>query len=584
MAMRRAPRIWEQKLEKMIRSAGVAGLGSASSAVIGPPPVPGPDAGGSEPAPPPVVDPTPAAPRVPSTPVVAGTTLGLTIIWDGKDTTGIVFPRGTTVEVYVSGTTGFTPSSATLKGVIAEPGGSLLVGGISAGATFYVRFIAVYGDGQKSGPSAEGSAMVGLVQGPDINGDAVITQIVAATTPVTTYKLGSIWLNTSNGTYNVLESVGGTPTWVKREWDTAAIAANAITANQIAAQAITAKLVTGEVIRTTTADAGARVRISSADGVEVFGPSGRVFQASPTGTVTITGYQPAGSYLTSGDVGSGGSTIIDGGRITTGFISGDRITGGTIEGTTIQTRAGGSRIRIDDAVSGPYGTNDAIEFIGGGNSRALIAWDESDQMLDFYANNFGVYSRNGGTTVFDVSGRIEADSAVVGTLTANTSMEISFSGGNRAFRVASDGGVFSFGVDNNATANAANVRVGANAQLLKSTSTVRVKDQLIPATDDLVGVDPEKIADFPASIDPFDVLDVTPTEFRSLSPADDGARMFGFIAEDVAQKLPWAANLDDDGLPSAVEDRPILAALLCVVREQQSMIEDLRGRVEALES
>ena len=80
------------------------------------------------------------------------------------------------------------------------------------------------------------------------------------------------------------------------------------------------------------------------------------------------------------------------------------------------------------------------------------------------------------------------------------------------------------------------------------------------------------------------MLTLTPTEFRSLSSADSDARMLGFIAEDVAVKLPWAANWDDEGLPSAVEDRPILAALLYVVRQQQQQITDLTARVEALEA
>lgn len=568
MAMRRAPRIWEQKLEKMIRSAGVAGLGAASSAVIGPPPVPGPDAGGSEPAPPPVVDPAPETPRVPSTPVVAGTTLGLTVIWDGKDTSGVFFPRGTTVEVYISGTTGFTPSSATLKGVITEPGGSLLVGGISAGATFYVRFIAVYADGQKSDPSAEGSAMVGLVQGPDINGDAVITQIVAATTPVTTYKLGSIWINTSNGTYNVLQSVGGTPTWVKREWDTAAIAANAITANQIAAQAITAKLVSGEIIRTSTADSGARVRISSADGVQVFGPSGQVFQASPTGTVTITG------YATSGDI----SNFITGSQVNSNVtsISGDAITTGTITGRLFRTAASGKRIEIQTA-----GTNNGqIEIYNSSNVKKGFIEGDASYILIGAPDGLGVKGNIFG-------GR------KIGSEFSNPDAFIYWSGGvelglspaiNAAFRISLAGAVFSYGIDEATTANAANVRVGASAQLLKSTSTVRLKDALTPIVDGLAGVESEKLADFPASIDPYDVLTLTPTEFSSLSPADAEARMFGFIAEDVAEKLPWAANWDEEGLPSAVEDRPILAALLFVVREQQEAISQLTARLEALEA
>jgi hypothetical protein len=144
--------------------------------------------------------------------------------------------------------------------------------------------------------------------------------------------------------------------------------------------------------------------------------------------------------------------------------------------------------------------------------------------------------------------------------------------------------VFSYGIDDNTTANAANVRVGSSAQLLKSTSTARLKDDLAPLDPDLAGVAAEKISSDPASVDPNDVLTITPTEFRSLSPADGDARSLGFIAEDVAAKFPWAANWDEDGIPSAIEDRPILAALLAVVKDQAATITDLRARIEALEA
>ena len=195
-----------------------------------------------------------------------------------------------------------------------------------------------------------------------------------------------------------------------------------------------------------------------------------------------------------------------------------------------------------------------------------------------------MYSRTGGTTTLDVSGKLEADNAVFTDVSSSTSAEFSYSSGSRALRIASNGEVFSYGIDNNTTTSAANVRVGASAQLLKSTSTVRHKDDLAPLDDDLAGVSSDKLSSEPASVDPFDVLSLTPTEFRSLSPADASARYLGFIAEDVALKLPWAANWDDEGLPSAVEDRPILAALLHVVKAQQATITDLSARIEALEA
>ena len=607
--LRRPPQLWEQKLARTTAVVGL-GVGGDATALVTDPPVPGTE-GGVEPAP---TLPPPESFSTPSAPTLTGGVQSIMVTWDGLTSTGDQYPYETAVvEVHQSTTTGFTPSSSTLKGELRYPG-NFTITGLTAETTYYFKLRGRDAAGNFTTASAQASGTTGLTTTNDygtgtieagavsFNARAIggITTTVGTTAP-TSPLTGDIWLDSTGGSI-VHKRWSGTA-WVTQAWGSSSLSANCITATQIAAGAVTAgailagevtaekirgdaidgKVITGATFRTsatagtsTTPRAGVILDTSGLRGFDASGNQTININAS-TGAVTLTG------FLNATDVGSGGSTTIDGGRITTGFISGDRITGGTIEGATIQTRAGGSRIRLDDAVTGPYGTNDAIEFIGGGNSRAIIAWDESDQMLDFYANYFGVYSRNGGTTTFDVSGKIEADSAVIGSLTANTAMEISFSGGNRALRVASNGDVFSYGVDAATTANAANVRVCASAQLLKSTSTVRVKDQLVPVTDDLAGVESDKLADFPASIDPYDVLTVTPTEFRSLSPADAEARMFGFIAEDVATKLPWAANWDDDGIPSAVEDRPILAALLAVVRDQQQTITDLTARVTALE-
>ncbi len=318
-------------------------------------------------------------------------------------------------------------------------------------------------------------------------------------------------------------------------------------------------------------------------------PAGNVTPAGTAGSAQpglINGPDIAANAITANSIVAGTITgwSINAAFLSGGTVSGGFITGGTVEGARFQTRAGGSRIRIDDDVVGPYGTNDAIEFIGGGNSRAIIAWDESDELLDFYSPYHAFYSRTGGTTTVDVSGRLEADTTVFGTLTANTSMDISFSGGNRALRVNGTGEVFSYGIDDNTTANAANVRVGANAQLLRSTSTQRVKDHIISLGGDLAGVDPAKVSDEAASVNPYDVLNVAPVEFQSLAPTDDGQRLLGFIAENVAEVFPWAAEWDDTGQPSSVADRPILAALLAVVRDQAATITDLTARIEALEA
>jgi hypothetical protein len=325
----------------------------------------------------------------------------------------------------------------------------------------------------------------------------------------------------------------------------------------------------------------------------------------------LRGADPAGNYTNAGAAASGtpglitapdiaanainANTIVAGtitgwninaAYLSGGTISGGFITGGTVEGAALQTSGGNSRIRIRNDVPVPFGSSDAIDFFGGGTSKAQVTYNNSVGAFIVYSNDIAFIDyNNAGTARVEVTGDLEVTNnlTVTGALDGNGNTTLGDSGGNAAFRVQNDD-VYSYGIDDNTTASAANVRVGASAQLLRSTSTARLKDDLAPLDGDLAGVAAEKISSDPASVDPHDVLTITPTEFRSLSPADGDARSLGFIAEDVAIKFPWAANWDDDGLPSAIEDRPILAALLAVVKDQAATIEDLRARIEALEA
>jgi len=440
--------------------------------------------------------------------------------------------------------------------------GMFSVFGLTAGTTYYARLVGVDAYGNTTSPSTQASSTTGLTTTGDygtatIDAGAVsfnartiggITTTVGGTTPSSPVT-GDIWLDSSSGA--IIHKRWNGSAWITQAWGSDSISAGAVTAVQIAAGAITAGAIAAGSITTDKLDASA----VTADKIAAGTITGDKIAAN-----TITANKLSVTYLTATDVGSGGSTTIDGGRITSG----------TITGRTIQSSTGTGRVEMS-------------------NGNRIVFYKSGNSFTELFTDTDGLTFRSTGDIVFGNDGNWTASTDLVkivnnGSIIADGGCSIGESGANRAFRIDNAGDVFSYGIDDNTTGSAANVRVGGSAQLLRSTSTVRLKDELIPATDDLAGVEPEKLADFPASIDPYDVLTVTPTEFRSLSPADDGARMFGFIAEDVAIKLPWAANWGDDGLPSAVEDRPIVAALLAVVRDQQNTIADLTARVTALES
>jgi hypothetical protein len=428
------------------------------------------------------------------------------------------------------------------------------VGGITAGTTFFVKFIAVYADGQKSDPSAQGSAQVGLVQGPEINGDAVITQIVSATTPATTFKLGSIWLNTSNGTYNVLENVGGTPTWVKREWDTAAIAANAISANQIAAQAITTKFLTGEIIRT-GASPSARIEISATNGIEVFrDATNKTFWAKPSGEVVFG----------TTSVSSGGITVIDGGSISTGTINAARIDADNLIVRNLQTATTGARIVAGTALLGASGL---LEFYGASALQGQIFNDavfgglritggNSDLNL---RNNFAVFNTEILAPAIDVSGTAFANSF------RPTSNIIVFQG----YRTTTTSGDVIMRLSSDVTStNQAKFEVRANGDVVSRTnsyagfSDARLKENITPARDYLD--------------------DLREVEIVTFNWENSDQKLLGVTAQQIQPIFPNMVIEDEDGTLS-VRYSVFVPMLITAVQSLAAKVDDLTARVEALE-
>lgn len=553
--MRRPPQLWEQRLARLTSVLGVGLSSSDTTSIVPPEPPPG-SGGGVEPSP---VLPAPGSFIKPSTPSLLGQVQGISVLWNGLNSAGDLWPYDTSyIEVHMSTAgTGFTPGTATLKGRLDRPG-SFYVGGLTAGTTYYFRLRGADPAGNVTDPSDAASGQTGQVITGDIGTSAVgpgqvsfnartiggVTNSVQATAPSSPLA-GDVWLDTSPGTAVIHKVYNGT-SWVTNAWGSASIAAGQITALQLAAGAVTAGAITAGTV------------------------NGWYIQA---GTLS-------GNYI------SGGT--ISGGYVTGGTLNGGFITGGTINGSKIQTESTGARVVLADggraAYLDIYSANSAQHSIYGNlgdlvispSSRLKVgASVQIEGDLDFVGSGNGDIT----ATSLDTTGAVDVGGAFTTALSTAGSAS-----NNTGFRVASNGEVYSYGIDDNTTANAANVRVGASAQLLKSTSTQQVKDHIISLGGDLVGVDPAKVSSEPASVDPYDVLEVAPVEFQSLAPTDGGQRLLGFIAENVAEVFPWAAEWDETGAPSSVADRPIVAALLAVIKDQQSAIMELDARVAALEA
>ena len=310
----------------------------------------------------------------------------------------------------------------------------------------------------------------------------------------------------------------------------------------------------------------------------------------------LRGADPAGNFTTAGAAASGTPGLINApdiaanaitansivaGTITGwninaaflsgGTVSGGFITGGTINGSTIRTAASGSRIVLSDGT-----LTDKMEF----------------------------YNINGlSSTIQVVNGSIGAGIQILSPVFFDGTLRRYQSSDD--FKIMNGSGVDSgyFNVQNvydYTTATAANVVVGSNGRIFRSTSRSAEKYRIVPLAGELVDVPQDKIAD-PATegaVDFHDVLDLAPAQYarledeyrqvdpetgEELSPAPERT-FLGFIAEDVAAKFPLAAEWDSDGNPDSYDVRAITSALLAVVKEQAATIEDLRARIEALEA
>ena len=119
---------------------------------------------------------------------------------------------------------------------------------------------------------------------------------------------------------------------------------------------------------------------------------------------------------------------------------------------------------------------------------------------------------------------------------------------------------------NTTTATAANVNVDSSGVLKRSTSSLRYKTDITPATHGLN-----------------EVLALSPVTYKGIN---DGDTIFGgLIAEEVAAVgLSEFVLYDSEGRPDALAYSNMVSLLIKAIQEQQSVIEELKNRVIKLET
>jgi hypothetical protein len=460
--MRRPPQLWEQRLARVTSTLGV-GISSGDATAIVPPESPPGGGGGVEPAP---VLPAPGAFIAPSAPTLIGSVQGISVVWDGLNSAGDLWPSDTSwVEVHMSTAgTAFSPNSGTLKGRLARPGG-LAVTGLTAGTAYYFKLRGADPAGNYTSASAATAGSAGLITGPDIAANAIAANTIVAGT-ITGWSINSAYL--SGGTISGGYITGGT--------------------------------VNGAVIT----------------------------------SASVAGYATTGdiaNFITSGQVNTNVTSI-----------SGGVITSGTIAGRTVMSASSGKRIVLDAGVN-------EIQFYNSSGTKTA----------DVYP---ATISGNNG---LGITGALDVTTLISGQQLTINGAAVDFPG---------------------VTTGSTTADAGFNGdRLRKKTSSQRYKYDIATVSGSFHSdVDADRLAQV-VTVNPSAVLDLAVAEFSWLEqglPTD--SRDLGFIAEDVAQKFPLAVGRDASGVPIAVRDTPILAALLSVVRDQHNTITDLRTRIEALEA
>jgi hypothetical protein len=113
-------------------------------------------------------------PNAPSTPQVSAFFRGIRVIWDGLDNVGGVMPGDFDhLDVHMSTTSAFTPSSATFVDQLKTRGGVSPLLNLTYGTTYFVKLVAYDTTGNASTPSAQASSAPSQLSDPDLPANLV---------------------------------------------------------------------------------------------------------------------------------------------------------------------------------------------------------------------------------------------------------------------------------------------------------------------------------------------------------------------------------------------------------------------------
>ena len=379
-------------------------------------------------------------------------------------------------------------------------------------------------------------------------------KVFRQTSAPTASAAGDHWFDTDDD--NRIYRWSGS-SWVANDLGTNALAnfsANKITSGTIDASVITVSNINAGNISTGTLAAD-RILAASITGAKI---AANTITAANITAGTITATEIAAGTITAAKIAAGTITATE---IAAGTITTDKLVAGTLTGFVVQTSAGSNAVILN-------GGSNAIQFKNGGSVLANMVPLGSGGLLMHY-----------GTTPDPSGGAFPQ--IFLGS--ANISLNVNKTGGGGINTIAVNGDYISlsatytyarerFYVEDTSISTAApNGRIDSDGRVRRTTgSSIRFKDNVV----DLVTISeigPSKLLELPVRAFKFkaDYLDSLDNRVNVIVP--------GFIAEEMDNFYPAAADYDTEGNPENWNERFIIPGMLALIQDLYKEVQTLKG-------
>jgi hypothetical protein len=321
------------------------------------------------------------------------------------------------------------------------------------------------------------------------------------------------------------------------------IVAASITASQIAASTITGAKIAAATLTADNIAANTIVASKIAAGT---------ITATQIAAATITADQIAGATITAAEIAA---ETITAAEIAADSITVDRLTAGTLTAFTLQTSTGARRVTVSastNAISFRE-ANSIVGYVGPASISGVI--------MHYGATFTPAATAYPHAYVSSGAAQIAYDSTTY-VICNSTGVQLS----GDVYTLAAF-----YNQDSSTSANAANTRMDTNGRTRRSTaSSARFKENIVDLSS--VGdLNPIGLLSLPIRAFKFKSDYLDPTDNRS------GMLVPGFIAEEVAQHYPIAADSDDKGVIENWNERFVIPGMLALIQDLHARIQTLEG-------